>query len=305
VEATITNRLIGVEIEAVIPIIGAGQHQDVQQLLASVLSNHGLPAVARPYSHQPLPSGCLLVVEHDSSLRDESRFAGIRWAKIEIKTAPLPWPEIERILPPALEITNYLGARNNASTGLHVHVHLPEAVERPEVVRNLAHLWWRFHQVVYGLVAPSRQNNQYCRKPTQADATMFDHVRTYPRLTAKLARCDRYMGLNLTNLASDTRRTVEWRLHGGSTDWSKISAWILATQRWVEHAVARSCHYRPEPVSNTQAGLNALLISTGLKPNSRIYKRVDKPLRQAGRFLLRRWKHFNQPQQTKAKSEAA
>ncbi len=190
-------------------------------------------------------------------------------------------------------------------TGLHVHHHLPEAVERPEVIRNLAHLWWRFHPVIYGLVAPSRQNNQYCRKPTQADATMFDHVRTYPNLTAKLARCDRYMGLNLTNLTNRDRMTVEFRVHGGSTDWTKIGAWILATQRWVEHAVARSCHYRPEPVPNTQAGLNALLIATGLKPNSRIYKRIDKPLRQAGRFLLRRWQHFNRPPEPKAKGEAA
>jgi hypothetical protein len=125
VEATITNRLIGVEIEAVIPIIGAGQNQDVQQLLASVLSNHGLPAVARPYSHQPLPSGCLLVVEHDSSLRDESRFAGIRWAKIEIKTAPLPWPEIERSCrrPWRSRIT---WEPNKHPTGMPVHVHLPK-----------------------------------------------------------------------------------------------------------------------------------------------------------------------------------
>jgi len=30
-----------------------------------------------------------------------------------------------------------------------------------------------------------------------------------------------------------------------------------------------------------------------LKGNSRIYSPVDKELRQVGRYLLRRWKHFN------------
>ena len=30
------------------------------------------------------------------------------------------------------------------------------------------------------------------------------------------------------------------------------------------------------------------------KPNSRIYPKVGKELRQVGKFLLRRWKQFNE-----------
>jgi hypothetical protein len=167
------------------------------------------------------------------------------------------------------------------------------------------HLWWRFSPVMFGLVAPSRRNNQYCRPPTSDDAIRFDGVSSYAGLVAKLARCDRYVGLNLTNLANTERLTVEWRLHGGTTDWNKIKAWILATQRWTEHAVARSCHYRQDPMGSTQAGLNALLVATGLKPNSRIYNKVEKELRQVGRFLLKRWKRFNAPQETKSNTIAA
>ncbi len=58
---------------------------------------------------------------------------------------------------------------------------------------------------------------------------------------------ERYHGLNLINLANRERMTVEWRIHGGTTDWSKIRPWVLATQRWVEHAVKRSCHFKEEP----------------------------------------------------------
>ena len=90
----------------------------------------------------------------------------------------------------------------------------------------------------------------------RADATQYDTCRSYSTLCELLDRVSRFNGLNLTNLANLRRMTVEWRLHGGTTDWNKIKAWVLATQRWVEHAVKRSCHYRPESVANTQAGLD-------------------------------------------------
>src|SRR6266404_7860078 len=138
-EATInSNRKIGVEIEVVAPIIGRGSNLDVQQLLAGILTRHGIPSVARSYSHEPVPSGCKLAIEHDTSLHDESRYQGLVWSKIEVKTCPSTWAEIEEMLPKALDIVAYVGARTNASCGLHVHHHLPEVLDRPEVVRNLS-----------------------------------------------------------------------------------------------------------------------------------------------------------------------
>lgn len=296
-EATINaTRKIGVEVEFVLPIIGQGSNIDVQRLLADVLTRQGLPAVCRGYSHNPLPPETLLAVEHDSSLRDEERFSGVSWAKVELKTAPLPWAELERVMPPALEIVNYLGARVNVSCGLHVHHHLPECVENPQVVRNLQHAWWRIHPVVFGLVATSRRNNQYCRRPTHDEAVQFDGVRSYERLCQKLRRLDRYASLNFVNLLTPERMTVEFRVHQGSLDWQKLRAWVLFTQRLIEHAVARSCQFTPEPLKNSREGLNAMLITVGLKPNNRVYQKIDKDLRQVGRYLLKRWRHFNQPQ---------
>lgn len=299
------NRKIGVAIEVVAPIIGTGNNRDVQDLLAQVLSNHGIPSCSRGYTQQPLSPGCRLAVEHDASLHDESKYRGIAWSKLEIKTAPMLWDEVEQVLPKALEIIQYIGARVNASCGLHVHHHLPEAENRPQVVRNLQHLWWRFHRVMYGVVAPSRHGNIYCCPPRLSDATIFDACMTYPSLCGTLSRMQRYHGLNMSNLANRDRMTVEWRLHGGTTDWAKIRPWVLATQRWVEHAVTRSCHLKTEPLDNTQSGLNSLLVTTGLKSNSRIYNKVDKDLRQVGKYLLKRWKHFNADELSKAAAQAA
>lgn len=287
------SRNIGVEIECVVPIIGrGGSNHDIQELLSSVLTANGIPSVARSYSHSPVPAGCKLAIEHDSSLRDECRYEGLRWSQIEIKTCPSTWAELESILPKALDIIKYVGARTNASCGFHVHHALPEVVERPVVVRNLQHLYWRFSQVVFGLVSTSRRANYYCQTPQRHQAVLFDRVRTYADLCEKLNTCDRHWGLNLTNLSAQGRQTVEWRMHQSTTEWAKISAWVLATQRWIEHSIARSCHYREESLPNSQASLNALLVTTGLKSNSRIYRKVDKPLREVGRYLLRRWKHF-------------
>lgn len=303
-QSLITERLLGVEIECVIPIVGRGENLDVQNLLAEVLSNQGIRAAARQYSHAPVPPGCKLAVEHDSSLRDESRYAGLRWSKIEVKTTPMTYRELERVLPAALDIINYFGARINPSCGLHVHHHLPEVRERPQVVKSLQHLWWRFHPVMYGLVAPSRRSNTYCFPPRREDARHYDRCNTYDLLARTVNDASRYNGLNLTNLSNRERCTVEWRIHQGTTDWQKISAWVLATQRWVEHAVTRSCHFRDEPMPNTREGINALLVTTGLKGNSRIYPKVDKELRKVGKYLLRRWKGFNLPRQLKSNRKA-
>ncbi len=304
-ESKITDRLIGIEIECVIPIIGVGDNRDVQRLLAEVLTSQGIPAISRSYTQQALPHGCKLAIEHDGSLRDESKYAGLRWSKIEAKTMPMTWGQVEETLPKALEIIRYCGARVNHSCGLHVHHHLPEARERPQVVRSLQHFWWRYYKVVYGLTAPSRLSNTYCPPPQQCDAIRYDDCRSFAKLCGALNGISRYSGLNLVNLADRQRMTVEWRLHAGTTDWTKIKAWVLATQRWVEHAVARSCHHKREPMPNTQAGLNALLVTTGLKGNSRIYRKVDKELRGIGKFLLKRWKHFNCPREFKGKAKAA
>lgn len=302
-EARISDtRLVGVEIECVVPIIGRGENIDVQSLLATVLTNAGMPAIARSYSRAPTPSGCKLVVEHDSSLRDESKYAGLSWSKLEIKTAPMVYRELERILPSALDVINYFGARVNPSCGLHVHHHLPEVADRPQVVKSLQHFWWRFHPVMFGLVAPSRKSSAYCVPPRPDEARQFDNCTTYTKLCGKLGRMHRYAGLNLTNLLMQDRMTVEWRLHSASTDARKILNWVLATQRWVEHAVTRNCHYKPEPVPNTRAGLNALLVSSGLKGNSRVYK-VEMELRQVGKYLLRRWKQFNVPEALKSRRQ--
>ena len=90
------NRKLGIEIEFVAPIIGRGSNHDVQELLAQVLTNHGIQSCSRGYTQQPLPHGYQLAVEHDASLHDESRYRGLSWSKLEVKTSPMLWDEVEK-----------------------------------------------------------------------------------------------------------------------------------------------------------------------------------------------------------------
>lgn len=63
------SRRIGTEFEFALPQIGTGTGDDVRRTLAEVLTANGLPAVARGYSHRPLPDGIDLAVEYDASVR--------------------------------------------------------------------------------------------------------------------------------------------------------------------------------------------------------------------------------------------
>jgi hypothetical protein len=101
--ATISQRRLGIELETVlVNTTGRGDTRDVQDVIARVLTSEGIPSVVRPYSRDSIPEGFDLAIEHDSSLRGEQRYSNISWAQVEIKTRPMTFGELERILPPAL-----------------------------------------------------------------------------------------------------------------------------------------------------------------------------------------------------------
>lgn len=302
-QSEVTNRRLGIELEMVAPILGHADNFQVQELIANILCRQGIRAVARSYSHAPVPDGYDFCVEHDSSLRDETRYQGIRWARLEVKNRPMTFAEVEGVLPSALELLRYLGCRVNSSTAFHNHVDLSDAVDRPAIARNLAHLVYRYQNVLFGLVAPSRKNNHYCQALTSTDARRFDRVQSFQQLSREASRSERFKMVNFANLANG-RNTVEFRSHGGTLDWEKIKSWVLLNQRLVTHAAKRNCHFG-EPIENNRAGLNGLLVCIGLKPNSRIYKSVPKDLRQVGKLLVKRWKTFNTPRDFKSSEAAA
>jgi hypothetical protein len=292
--ATINNRRrIGCEFEMTIPRVGTGGGRDVQETLAQVLSANGVPAVARPYSHQPIHRADV-AVEYDQSVRGESRYEGIAWYSVEIKTRPLVGiDDWERIVPKALDICRYLGARVNRSCGHHLHVDLPESLADPRHIRSVYNLFHRFEPLIYGIVAPSRRENGYAR-PMQ-DRTRYLHgCKTWRCFRRALGDWDRRCGLNLIHLFQREPR-IELRYHHGTLDPDKARHWMHFALRMIDHATTRRCQAATKQVSNDRRGLEALRYTIGLRSNPKMYANVDKELRQTGAYMLQRWKQFNEP----------
>lgn len=285
-------RRMGAEFEMTVPRLGSGNGSDVQRTLAQVLSANGVAAIARGYQHTPVPEGMDVAVESDASIRGESRYRGVAWHSVEVKTRILGGVEDwERVVPPMLAICAYMGARVNRSCGHHLHIAFPEARQRPTSIRSLYNLMHRFEPVVYGLVAPSRRHSGYAAAMPDR-ARLLHGCRSLRCFQRALGHWQRTCGLNLTHLFEPQPR-IEFRYHQGTLDAEKARHWMHLVNRLVEHAVTRNCQAARQQVSNDRKGLDALRYTVGLRSNAGIYAKVAPELRQTSKYLLRRWKAFH------------
>ena len=289
------TRKLGVEYEMTIPLVGRGSGHDVQQTLADILSANGLRAVARGYSHDPLPSSADFAVEHDGSVRGESEYAGIQWYPIELKTRILTYDEWENLVPKALDICRYMGARVNKSCGHHVHLALDEVHARrpgPKVIRSLFNIVRRFEPVLFSLVAPSRRTSQFTR-PLPDRTRLFHDCHGVRGFRQAVSRWERYYGLNLVNaLASEPH--VEFRYHHGTLEVEKARHWLRLCLQIVQHATVRNCAAAEHQTTNDRNGFENLRYALGLKSNVGIYSKVSDELKETGKYFLKRFKHFNE-----------
>lgn len=282
------SRRMGGEWEFFLPVVGGGDANSVRRTLAEVLTSNGITAISRSYSHAPIPTD--LAIEYDTSVNPTSPYQGIAFEKIEMKTRPITIEEWDRIVPKALEIVRYLGGRCNASTGHHVHVGVEEVKERPVVIRSLYNAAHRYEPLIFGLIAPSRAASSYCHR-MEDRSNLLARCKSLDCFRRALAGWDRCHGLNLTHLCGDGPR-VEFRYHQGTLDADKSRHWRNLCLRLVDHACTRTCKAADKQLANDRAGLERMLVSLGLKPNSRVYAKVAPELRATGKYLLRRWKHF-------------
>lgn len=290
------SRRIGIEIEMAVPLIGGGQAHDLRVKMADILTANGLKAIARTYSHAPVPDGYDVVVEHDGSIRGETLYQGIEWVQTEVKTRILTGIEdFDRIVKKLCDICRYLGARTNTSTAVHLHIEFVEVKETPAIIRSFYNLTHRFQHPIFGLVAPSRRNNRYC-KPFASPPKLLHDCKRLPDFHTHLdlAGMDRYNAFNMTHLFGSAPR-IEFRHHHGSLDYEKLKHWRNLCLRLIDHSIQRNCKASPIQLPNDKASLLRMLVTLGLKPNTRVFSKVEPDLRATGRFLIRRWNRLNSP----------
>ena len=289
------TRKIGIEIEAVVADISGASRMAVQQRLADIFTANGLPAVARQYSHEPVPPGKALCVEYDSSLVGDSRgFTGITFHQLEIKTKPMEGlTEALEIIPRMVKLGAFLNLQVNRSCGLHVHLDTAAEVQNPRFIKSLLNLVYRFEPVIYGLVPPSRETCGYCT-PLPDLRESWSRCRNSLSYDALLRGWTRYTGLNLCHVRSGNSR-VEFRYAGSSLDADKIIAWIVFLNRLLDAANTRNAQTPREQVANTRAGLQKMLVTLGLLGNTRVWS-VSKELAPYRKYLVKRWKQLNADQ---------
>ena len=159
----------------------------------------------------------------------------------------------------------------NFNTSVHIHLGWQAKLR---TIKDLLHTHVYLEPSLASLVAPSRiayfdgtdydptQPNPYC-KPLSSfiSGRTLEKTRSFAQLIRTI---DRYSTLNLQNLR--TLKTVEFRMHSGSTNASKILLWLSLHQQ-ILHAVS-------DPQYTTKESQKKWKKSKVIKPDNKICERV-------------------------------
>ncbi|GER94841.1 hypothetical protein A45J_2607 [hot springs metagenome] len=152
----------------------------------------------------------------DGSIRIDNGFEGT-----ELVSPKLFGADGFATLKKVLYIVNDVGTRINKSCGFHVHIDAWNW--DTSLMLELAKIWAKIEiPFLWYLVSPKRRNNNFC-KAVDTNYLLRLAEGRYP---------DRYYSLNVS--AFHRHRTLEFRLHNGTTDPEKILPWIIFLLKLVD-----------------------------------------------------------------------
>nr|DAR42361.1 MAG TPA: Putative amidoligase enzyme [Caudoviricetes sp.] len=196
------NRNFGIEIEA---------YNCTRERLARELTAAGINVQVEGYNHTDHTEHWKLVT--DSSLSGNNTFELVS----PILHGEQGLEELEKVC----WVLDLCNAKVNDTCGLHVHM---DAAEFDLTTwKNLILTYKRLEGVIDNFMPHSRRNNRYCKALTAITENSIKHARNISDLRAAFSH-NRYHKVNLE--AYTRHRTVEFRQHGGSTNFTKMSAWI-------------------------------------------------------------------------------
>ena len=196
------NRNFGVEIEA---------YNCMRGRLARELNAAGIRVEVEGYNHTDHTDHWKLVT--DSSLQGNDTFELVS----PILHGEQGIEELEKVC----WVLDLCNAKVNDSCGLHVHM---DAAEFDlQTWKNLIITYKRLENVIDHFMPRSRRNNRYSQTLTTISEGRINRASNISDLRAAFSH-NRYHKVNLEAYAR--HRTVEFRQHGGSTNFTKMSAWI-------------------------------------------------------------------------------
>lgn len=208
------NRNFGVEIEA---------YNCTRERLASELRSAGISVQVEGYNHTDHSDHWKLVT--DSSLHGNNTFELVS----PILHGEAGIDELEKVC----WVLELCDVKVNDSCGLHIHMDVHDFTM--DTWRNLAVTYKRLEPVIDAFMPGSRRNNRYCKPLSGISETAITRAQTINDLR-RVFHSDRYHKVNLEAYARHC--TVEFRQHGGSTNFTKMSAWIHFIEKMITFAQA-------------------------------------------------------------------
>jgi len=122
------------------------------------------------------------------------------------------------------DVINARGAQVNSSCGLHVHV--GAANFSYDDWRNIILNYYHLQAAINSFMPRSRRGSHWCRPIDDNIANEIQNQTNCHSVGAIQSAfgCDRYFVVNV--MAYSRHRTIEFRQHGGTTDFLKIKNWI-------------------------------------------------------------------------------
>lgn len=200
IDYTFTHKF-GVEIEA---------YNCTQEKLRQELREAGIRVAVESYNHDTRSHWKLV---NDSSLRGSNSF--------ELVSPILVGEDGLKELEMVCWVLDLCNAKVNESCGFHVH--MDAADFDMNTWKNMALIYKRIEPVIDSFMPGSRRNNNYCKSLSEISESEILSATTISRLQSVFGN-DRYRKLNME--AYSRHRTVEFRQHGGTTDFTKMEQWI-------------------------------------------------------------------------------
>ena len=213
------QRTFGVEIEFFLGRTNMrGEHAEE---VAQAVRNQGVECRVEGYNHTTRPHWKIVT---DSSVRYEG---------LEIVSPPLKGQDGLNQLEKVLKALNQVGAKVDKTCGIHVHHDASDFTLK--TFKNLYGMYARYEDCIDELVVKSRRgsDNRYCQSP-RTNLEQLQNAKSVDEII-DMVYPSRYIKLNCQSFRR--HGTIEFRQHGGSTEYQKIMSWIVFTQMMVERAV--------------------------------------------------------------------
>ncbi|WP_289074463.1 amidoligase family protein [uncultured Bacteroides sp.] len=195
------TRKFGIEIEA---------YNCTREKLASELRAAGINVAVEGYNHTTRNHWKLVT---DSSLTGNNTFELV--SPVLVGEAGLK--ELEKVC----WVLEYCDVKVNDSCGLHIH--MDAADFDLQTWKNLALSYKHLERVIDSFMPQSRRQNYYCKGLSSISTADIQAAQNINDLRAAFGN-NRYRKVNLEAYAR--HRTVEFRQHSGTTNFTKMENWV-------------------------------------------------------------------------------